>query len=99
MTEDEMRKEIAALVCRVLNLERDCRRFMRERDEARRKCCEMVAAKRADGRSPQDVAADLGWASAFDPVDTRGLHGDPKEPRMPRQELKMGSWVDEGSHA
>lgn len=91
---DQLHRDVARMARQLADLERDCRRFMRERDEARRKCCEMVAAKRADGRSPQDVAADLGWASAFDPVDTRGLHGDPKEKHVPGH-FHLNSWVDD----
>jgi hypothetical protein len=31
--------------------------------------------------------------------DRRGLDGDPREPHPAPQELKQGTWVDEGSHA
>ena len=31
--------------------------------------------------------------------DARGLHGDPKEPPPAPQEVRQGSWVDQGSHA
>lgn len=71
-------------------------RACRDRDEARREVCRMAAGSNGNA---QDEAERRGWPSCFDVFDTRGLHGDPKEPRTPRQELKMGSWVDEGSHA
>lgn len=110
MTEDEMHLKIAELKCTVLRLtgERDRlakhvretdRIFLqacRDRDEARREVCRMAVGSNGNA---QDEAERRGWPSCFDVFDTRGLHGDPKEPRMPRQELKMGSWVDEGSHA
>lgn len=117
MTEDEMYKEIPALICRVLDLERDCERLTserdrlakhvretdriflqacRDRDEARREVCRMAAGSNGNA---QDEAERRGWPSCFDVFDTRGLHGDPKEPRPVPQVLKQGSWVDEGSHA
>lgn len=83
----------------------------RDRDEARREVCTMhvmlvahslKTGQPVDGAPSEQILREAerrGWPSCFDVFDTRGLDGDPKEPRTPRQELKMGSWVDEGSHA
>lgn len=68
------------------DLERDCLRFLRERDEARREICNAAP-------DPKDEAARRGWASCFDEFDARGLHGDPREIHV-EGHFHMNCWVD-----
>lgn len=70
---------------------REIRLLMADRDAARREVCEARAAC-IQGKKATEIADALGW-SCFDPVDTRGLHGDPREIHV-EGHFHMNSWVD-----